>query len=356
LREVFLRHIETTRKALLEAQTMTESAPTLAPAAAERLFRVASELGDKLSERLHGLLESRFARVPLPPALAAERKTMRTHRGAVLSYYEDRHQHGHGRPLVLIHSINACASAAEVRPLFEHYRKTRPVYAVDLPGFGFGERGKLDYRPETYASELVDLLARVKDRDGDAPDVVALSLSCELVARAALARKDLVHLLAFISPTGLDRATHHTSRMVEAVLSPSRFWSPLVFQALVSKPSIRYFLGKSFVGPSDPELRDYDYATAHQAGAEYAPLAFLSGKLFTDGIFDTYSKLERPVLAIYDTDGYIGFDRMDELLGSSPLWSKKQIAPTRGMPHFEKPEATTTALDEFWASHAQKHL
>jgi pimeloyl-ACP methyl ester carboxylesterase len=334
---------------------MTDSARTSTPQAAERLFRVASDLGDKLEGRLHGLLASRFSPVPLPPALAAERKTMRTHRGAVLSCYEDRHQHGHGRPLVLIHSINACASAAEVRPLFEHYRKTRPVYAVDLPGFGFGERGKLDYTPETYASELVDLLARVKDRDGEAPDVVALSLSCELIARAALARKDLVHLLAFISPSGLGHAKHSLSPVAQAALSPSRFWSPLLFQALVSKPGIRYYLGKSFVGPADTELRDYDYATAHQPGAEYAPLAFLSGKLFTDGIFEMYSKLERAVLAIYDADAYVGFERVDELLASAPLWSKKLIAPTRGMPHFEKPEATTAALDGFWASHTPKH-
>ena len=39
------------------------------------------------------------------------------------------------RPLLLLHSINASASAYEVKPLFEHYRQQRPVYAPDLPGF-----------------------------------------------------------------------------------------------------------------------------------------------------------------------------------------------------------------------------
>ena len=39
-------------------------------------------------------------------------------------------------PLLLIHSINAAGSAYEIRPLYEHYRQSRTVYALELPGFG----------------------------------------------------------------------------------------------------------------------------------------------------------------------------------------------------------------------------
>jgi hypothetical protein len=35
---------------------------------------------------------------------------------------------GQGPPLLLLHSVNAAASVAEVRPLFEHYRTTRTVF------------------------------------------------------------------------------------------------------------------------------------------------------------------------------------------------------------------------------------
>ena len=48
-------------------------------------------------------------------------------------------------PLLLIHSINAAASAAEVEPLFTHYRQQRPVYAIELPGFGLPLTTKTPY-------------------------------------------------------------------------------------------------------------------------------------------------------------------------------------------------------------------
>jgi pimeloyl-ACP methyl ester carboxylesterase len=53
-----------------------------------------------------------------------------------LSYYVS----GHGPPLLLVHSINAAGSAYEVKPLYEHYARSRTVYALDLPGFGFSDR------------------------------------------------------------------------------------------------------------------------------------------------------------------------------------------------------------------------
>src|SRR5258707_11557150 len=77
-------------------------------------------------------------RLPLPEAIAGQRHTFISPRAGMMSYYADRS--GGGRPLVLIHSINAAASAYEMQPLFLHYRSKRSVYALDLPGFGFSDR------------------------------------------------------------------------------------------------------------------------------------------------------------------------------------------------------------------------
>ena len=74
--------------------------------------------------------------------------------------------------MLLVHSINAAPSAMEMKPLFDHYRHRRPVYAPDLPGFGASERGDRPYTPELYADALAQFLEHViRER----ADVVPLS-------------------------------------------------------------------------------------------------------------------------------------------------------------------------------------
>ena len=60
---------------------------------------------------------------------------------------------------MLIHSINATASAYEMKALFEAYRGTRPVFAIELPGFGSSERSKRIYSPQLYQDTIVEFLA-----------------------------------------------------------------------------------------------------------------------------------------------------------------------------------------------------
>src|SRR5579859_5130132 len=95
-------------------------------------------------------------RMPLPEAIEGQRHTFISPRAAMMSYYADRT--ASGRPLVLIHSINAAASAYEMRPLYLHYRSQRPVYAPDLPGFGFSDRSNRAYSPQLYTDAIIDFL------------------------------------------------------------------------------------------------------------------------------------------------------------------------------------------------------
>ncbi len=280
-------------------------------------------------------------RVPLAPAVDAERLEVATRAGK-LSYYTAG---SGGRPVLLLHSINAAASAYEMRPLFDRYRTQRRVYALDLPGFGFSERTDRVYSPELYSVAIFDFL----DRVGTIPaDVVALSLSCEFAARAAISRPQLFRSLTFISPTGFDDSPKQASESLRRALSLP-FWGRPVFDLLVSKPSIAYFLKKSFAGPVDPGLADYDYATSHQPGARYAPFYFISGALFTPDALEVYSRLRCPVMALYDQSGYDNLDRLPDFARKQPNWTAVRIPGTKGLPHFEKPVETARALDRFWA-------
>ncbi len=270
--------------------------------------------------------------------------------GARVAYYADTT--ASDIPLLLIHSINAAPSAIEMKPLFERYRGQRPVYAPDLPGFGASDRSEREYTAEFYADTLRDFLGNVV---GGAADVVALSLSSEFAARAAITAPELFRTLTLISPTGLGKRQPPIGKTADRIANTLR--SPLLgsglYRLLTSKPSIRHFLNLGFVDRAPDELVDYAYLTSHQPGARNAPAAFLSFRLFTlDAAEKLYPEMERPALVLYDRDPNLSFERLPQLVETRPNWSCTRISPSLGLPHFEDIEAVAAALEPFWAEAA----
>jgi pimeloyl-ACP methyl ester carboxylesterase len=243
-----------------------------------------------------------------------------------------------------------------MRPLFEAYRASRPVYALDFPGYGFSARGNRAYTPALFAAAIEDLV-KSQVPDDEPVDVVALSLGSEFAAQAALELGGRIRSLALISPTGLGHRHEAESaakrlRAGERRLRAFSFpvWSQPFYDLLATRGSIRYYLGKSFVGRPDPGLLEYDYATSHQPGARFAPLTFISGQLFTPGIRGlVYERLTQPVLVLHDEDPFTSFEQLPELLERRENWRMVRIAPTRGLPHFEELAQTMAALDRFWS-------
>ena len=289
----------------------------------------------------------------LPPAIEADMQTLSSSTAGALNVYVDRSVHG--RPLLLIHSVNAAASAYEMRPLFEHYRGQRPVAALDLPGYGFSERSDSARTPAAYAEAIGEVLANTI---GEPADVIALSLGSEFAARAALQRPDLFHSLTLISPSGFNargsgRATQQaveqdrTESIYRALSNP--LWGRALFDLIASRRSIEFFLKQSFVGPVPQALIDYAYATAHQPGAPYTPLRFISGLLFTrNARQELYERLTLPVLVVYDRDAFVNFEALPEVAAAHANWQTARLEPTLGLPQFEALPRLAAALDDFW--------
>lgn len=293
-------------------------------------------------------------RASLPAAIPAERAVFLSRAAGWLSYYEDRSAPS-GRPLALIHSVNAAASAYEMSPLFAAYRGRRPVFALDLPGYGFSNRMRRTYTPQLFADTIAEFLAT---QVGEPADVIALSLGCEFTARAAMERPELLRSLTLISPSGFNslntgRASQKAGMRGSAntlySLLSFPLWSRALFDLITVRRSIEFFLRQSFVGPITPGFVDYSYLTSHQPGAENVPLHFLSGRLFTRNAANAiYANVPTPTLVIYDQDAFVNFDGLPSLLGQNEQWQAMRLAPSRGLPHFERLDEMTAALEQFW--------
>lgn len=295
--------------------------------------------------------------ITLPPAQPGERRETERRAGR-LSYYVA----GSGRPLLLIHSINAAASAYEMRPLFERLARHRRVYAPDLPGYGFSDRSPRDYSIRLFTDAIHDMTDAIVEDVGEGPvDALALSLSAEFLARAARENPARFATLAMVTPTGFMKGSHKkrgpagSSREVPGVhrVLSAGFVGRKLFDALTSKISIRYFLQRTFGRKDVPEeMVAYDWASARQPGARYAPFAFLSGKLFAADVRDLYEGLTLPTYVLHGTKGdFRDFSEADWAIARDN-WLFSAF-DTGALVHMEKPDEFLGAYERFLTDNSQ---
>ncbi len=265
---------------------------------------------------------------------------------------------GDGPPLLLVHSVNAAASAAEMRPIFARFRETHTVFALDLPGFGISARADKDYSPRVMTDALHALVLQIRRRCGPEPvAAVGLSLGCEFLARAAVEAPDHFGQLAFISPTGLDgkaswRAPEGTTRERPWIsrLLKWRWLGRLLFRLLTRPMVINYFLRRTYGHNAiDETMWMRAVQTSRRPGAEYAPLKFLSGSLFSADIHDIYERLTQPVWFAHGLQGDFADFRAYEHLPRLAHW-QRSVFGTGALPHFEVPNAFNQQLAEFLAT------
>ena len=254
---------------------------------------------------------------------------------------------GAGTPVLLVHSVNAAASAYEMKPLFDHLASRRPVYALELPGYGESTRGDRGYTPQLMADAICNVLERI----GEPAHVVALSLSSEFSARASIRLPERFVSLTLVSPTGFGNVSGSQPR--GGRLLRNRLWAQALFDVIASRRSIEFFLSPSFEGSADEGFVEHAYRTSHQPGARFAPLAFLSGELFSrDAVELLYRNGTVPSLILYDRDPFSGFVRLPAFLSDvGDQWHAERIAGTKGLPHWDELAPTVGALESHWSAH-----
>lgn len=279
----------------------------------------------------------------LEPALENAETVELDRRAGALSCYVA----GDGSPLVLIHSINAAGSAYEIRPIFEHFRKTHRCYAPDLPGFGQSDRSAREYSVALYCDAVRDVLEFVAERQpGAAIDALALSLSSEFLARVATESSVPLASLALVTPTGFRRGSERlrapegTTRNMPWLSAVLEFplWRQGLYRLLTRPATIRYFLKRTWGSEHwDPGLAAYDDRTTDMPGAENAPYAFLSGKLFSRDIRNVYEALTLPVWLPHGTRGDFADFSGADWARARDNW-RVEAFDSGALPHFELPD------------------
>ena len=294
---------------------------------------------------------------PLPPALSALRRDIESPAGQLSIYSAGPQAQANALPpLLLVHSINAAASAAELAPLFEHYRQHRSVYSLELPGFGFSDRSDRAYSPRLMTDALHAALRLIQsEQNGQAADVLAVSLSGEFAARAKCEAPQSIRRLALVSPTGFSGKKRRYGPAGGTLGLPwlyrlltLKLWRQAIFNGLTRPGVIRYFLNRTWGSSSiDEALWKYCVLTARQAGAANAPFYFVSAFLFSADINQLYEQLEDSVWVSMATRGDFTDYRGRQTVEHKHNWQFHKIEGG-ALPYFEDLNGFAAKLDQFW--------
>ncbi len=275
----------------------------------------------------------------LEAPLPGEQRTYRW-RGMDVSYTEA------GDPdapdLLFLHGVNAAGSSHEWREIFEALSKAYHVIAPDLPGFGASDRPPLVYTAELYDDFVADFVRDVTDR----PTVIASSLSGAYATRAASSTD--VRRLILVCPTAQTMPGGRKAGVRTLLRSP--LVGEALFNAMASNRSLVHFSadhGYYDVTNYTSNKRDYQWQTAHQPGARFAPASFVAGYLDSDLDLGTaLAELDVPVTLVWGREAE-----------TNPLSEGRRLADATGarlvvvdyaklLPHDEHPDKFVEAIED----------
>jgi pimeloyl-ACP methyl ester carboxylesterase len=288
---------------------------------------------------------------PLASALEGEGRIYRWRHGDI--FYKVRGP-ATAPPLLLLHSINGGASSWEVRKAFAALSESFRVYAPDLLGFGLSDRPALPYTADLYCELIRDF---VRDEIGATPAVIALALTAAFVVHDAARYPDLFDRLVLVGLTDLhpNREAGGMRQRVDKLLRES--WLGQVAYALITnRPAIQFFLrsqayhhGKAV---TDTVIEQY-YASTHQRGARYAPLAFLTGKLSLD-IADDLAALQQPTLLVWGGEAAVNPAIATDVLRRLNPRVELQVIPDASLAvQDERPEEFNYLVRTWLSAHVQ---
>lgn len=205
---------------------------------------------------------------------------------------------GAGDPVLLVHSINAAASAFEMRGPFNGLQDSFRVHALDLLGFGRSERPARRYS----ATDYIDLMGHMVQEIGTPTVLIASTLTAAYAVGVATRWPALVRALVLVCPTGISLLANPPGPLQHAAYAALR--SPVgaaIYRGLTTRVSVRQFLERQTYG--DParvteEVLEGFYRPTQEPGAMYAPICFVAG-LLNYNVSSLFANLTRPVLIVW---------------------------------------------------------
>lgn len=290
-------------------------------------------------------------RVPEPDdsALGGDAKLFTWKYGRI--FYKEAGLNNPGLPIVFIHGIGAGTSSFMWRKNFDELAKEFRVFAFDLLGFGFSDKPPAaPYSADLYVELISDFIREVA---GGRANVVASSLGASYAVRVADEHPELINAMILNAPAGYD--TMNTRPGMTGAAFYGLLQSPVLgtsfYNVMASERSIRDYARRTLFYDYrrvTDRLVAHLYATSHQAGAQHAIAAFMSGYLNCD-MSGPFSRLVQPIVLVWGKqDVSTPVAKAMALMDLNPRARLEVFDFCRVMPEQEHPEQFNELVRDYF--------
>lgn len=171
---------------------------------------------------------------------------------------------GNGKPLLLIHDLDAASSSYEWHKIIPALSKDYTVYALDLLGCGQSEKPCLTYTNYVYVQLISDF---IKSEISHRTDVIATGGSSSFIIMACSNTPDLFDRLMLINPESIDSCSKlpgtcskHYKRFLDFPITGT-----LLYHIAVNKKKLKNIFANTYY--ANPKSVKESYVNAYHESA-----------------------------------------------------------------------------------------
>lgn len=248
---------------------------------------------------------------------------------------------GSGKPLLLIHDLNAASCGYEWNQLVSCLKDEYMVYTIDLLGCGRSEKLNMTYTNYLYVQLISDF---IKSEIGHRVNVIATGESASIPVMACASNPELFDQLMFINPLSLldfSQLPGKTARMYKLIVDIPVLGT-LLYHIANSKHALREeFLTRGFYNPYSVRSSFIDsyYESAHLGNSPKSIYASVKCNYTKCNIVNALKKIDNSIYLIGGAGIDNIIDRLDEYKIYNSAIESAIIPNTKALPQLEAPSA-----------------
>lgn len=246
---------------------------------------------------------------------------------------------GSGKPLLLIHDLNACSSGYEWNQMIPRLKDHYTIYTLDLLGCGRSEKPCMIYTNYLYVQLISDF---IKSEIGHRTNVIATRESASIPVMACANSPELFDQLILIDPLSLldySQIPGKTAKSYKFLIDIPVIGTLLYHIASSRSEIMNYFKKEAFYNPYSVKssLIDSYYESAHLGTSPKSVYASVKCNYTKCNIINALKKIDNSIYLIGGEGTLSITEYLEEYKSYNPAIETTIISETKHLPQLENP-------------------